>query len=332
MFARVPHRAWLLPALAVALLVAAACAARPEAGPGVPLVSASPVGLGPAGSLPELGGRMRFAGGLALSSRDPRFGGLSGLVVEPGGVGLAAVSDRGWFWQARLSYAGDELIGLRGGALGRLVGLDGNHLPLDGSADSEELEAVPGGLAVSFEHGARIWIYAGGDLESAPRALPLPAWLKDAPPNKGLEALAHLKGGRLLAVCERHGPGNRSLAGIWDGRSWRRLYYQRRGDFLPTAAAALADGRVLFLERRFDPVRGVAVRVSAVPARQVAPGLVMTPETWAELAPPQTVDNFEGLAVARRGEKTWLYLISDDNYSPLQRTLLLAFILKGDGK
>jgi hypothetical protein len=41
------------------------------------------------------------------------------------------------------------------------------------------------------------------------------------------------------------------------------------------------------------------------------------------------IDNMEGIAV-RRGPKgeTLLYLISDDNFSPLQRTLLLMFELK----
>jgi hypothetical protein len=41
------------------------------------------------------------------------------------------------------------------------------------------------------------------------------------------------------------------------------------------------------------------------------------------------IDNMEGLAV-RRGPKgeTLLYILSDDNYSPLQRTLLLMFEVK----
>jgi hypothetical protein len=45
-----------------------------------------------------------------------------------------------------------------------------------------------------------------------------------------------------------------------------------------------------------------------------------------ELAPPLPSDNFEGLAVvpdAAGGAVLWV--ISDDNRSPLQRTLLLKF-------
>ena len=36
-------------------------------------------------------------------------------------------------------------------------------------------------------------------------------------------------------------------------------------------------------------------------------------------------DNFEGIAAEARGEATRLYILSDDNFNPVQRTLLLAF-------
>ena len=50
----------------------------------------------------------------------------------------------------------------------------------------------------------------------------------------------------------------------------------------------------------------------------------------AQLVPPFTVDNFEGLAVFpdKRGG-TIIYILSDDNFNPLQRTLLLQFRLPG---
>jgi hypothetical protein len=45
-----------------------------------------------------------------------------------------------------------------------------------------------------------------------------------------------------------------------------------------------------------------------------------------ELDPPFTVDNFEGVAaVPRPGGVTRFYLLSDDNASVQQRTLLVAF-------
>ena len=50
---------------------------------------------------------------------------------------------------------------------------------------------------------------------------------------------------------------------------------------------------------------------------------------WNELATwtaPATVDNFEGIAAVRRPDGgVRLYILSDDNFNPGQRTLLLAF-------
>ena len=51
-------------------------------------------------------------------------------------------------------------------------------------------------------------------------------------------------------------------------------------------------------------------------------------ELLARFAPPLTVDNFEGLAVARDADgATLVYILSDDNFHFLQRTLLLLFRL-----
>ena len=50
--------------------------------------------------------------------------------------------------------------------------------------------------------------------------------------------------------------------------------------------------------------------------------------TLAELSLPLSVDNFEALAVRPDGAGGWhLFLLSDDNFNPLQRTLLLQFQL-----
>ena len=40
---------------------------------------------------------------------------------------------------------------------------------------------------------------------------------------------------------------------------------------------------------------------------------------------PLTVDNIEGVSVVKRGTQVRFYLLSDDKFSPEQRTLLLAF-------
>ncbi|HEX9880418.1 MAG TPA: hypothetical protein VGB25_09515, partial [Candidatus Binatia bacterium] len=75
-------------------------------------------------------------------------------------------------------------------------------------------------------------------------------------------------------------------------------------------------------------LRGAVVRLRRIPGPDLKAGARLRGKEILLLAPPLEVDNFEGAAVHRDPEKgTFIYLVSDDNYSPLQRTLLLQFRL-----
>ena len=55
------------------------------------------------------------------------------------------------------------------------------------------------------------------------------------------------------------------------------------------------------------------------------------PEILADLAPPRTLDNFEGIAAHRAADGTTrITLLSDDNFNVLQRTLIVQFELVED--
>ena len=107
-----------------------------------------------------------------------------------------------------------------------------------------------------------------------------------------------------------------------------RLNYRLTPPFEPTGAALLPDGDVLVLERSFSLLGGIVVRLVRVAPGDLVPGLLVVGREVARLQPPLTVDNFEGVA-ARRGPagETLIYLVSDNNFSALQRTLLLMFEL-----
>ena len=73
----------------------------------------------------------------------------------------------------------------------------------------------------------------------------------------------------------------------------------------------------------------VSALIRRVRDDDIVPGAVLDGEILARFIPPITVDNMEGIAT-RQGEngETLIYLVSDDNFSPLlQRTLLLMFEL-----
>jgi len=47
----------------------------------------------------------------------------------------------------------------------------------------------------------------------------------------------------------------------------------------------------------------------------------------ARLAPPLNIDNMEALSIVSEGDKIIVWIASDDNFNPLQQTLLMKFAL-----
>ena len=70
------------------------------------------------------------------------------------------------------------------------------------------------------------------------------------------------------------------------------------------------------------------MRIRRVPLAGVKPGARVDGPDLVEADMGYQIDNMEGLSVHRAADgELVLTLISDDNFSPLQRTLLLQFTL-----
>jgi len=89
----------------------------------------------------------------------------------------------------------------------------------------------------------------------------------------------------------------------------------------------LRDGRLLILNRRFEWLEGFSLVVTIADASGLAEGATMDARVIARLAPPMTVDNMEGVSVTVENGRPIVWIASDDNFFPLQRTLLLKFAL-----
>jgi hypothetical protein len=302
------------------------CVAQSQA-EGPPLVRASPIELeGERADLARLG-RLAFESGFVLSARDPRFGGLSGVWLAPDGARLIAVSDRGTLWSASLDHAADgRLLGL-GGWQAIEPGTDG------GAESSRDAEALApdgaGGLVIAYEGTHRLDRLALDDLSAPPSALPLPPAL-ERPTNAGIEALVDLPDGALLALAEGvFDPSGELAAWRIEGERVLPLSYAASDGYVPTGADRL-DGVVYVVERRFSLLGGFATRIVSLQATAVNPGARLVGQSLAELAPPLIGENFEAIAVRRGpGGQVLLYLLSDDNFTVLQRTVLLQLSLAG---
>jgi YD repeat-containing protein len=294
----------------------------------VPL-TVTPLRLNPEDKTQTRAGPLIWRGGFSVTADDPRFGGLSDLCLSENGRELTAVTDQGHWLTARLTYdAAGNLDGVSDARMGSLR--DPRGLLLTGKAqqDAEALARLDGGgWAVAFERDHRLHRYDTANLGGLPREIAPPPGLTGASDNGGLEALVALAGDRLLAFTEGQEAGSDYAVYLReaDGR-WQALTLKPKGLFVPTGAAQLPDGDILLLERRFTLLGGLSARLRRIPLASIRPGSLLHGQEVVELRPPLTLDNFEGLAVHRLGDGSLrLTLVSDDNFSPLQRTLIVQF-------
>ncbi len=265
---------------------------------------------------------LRPLGGIALDTAEWGFGGLSGAHLADD-LTLTAVSDQGRWLALRLLLGTDG--GLAGARLlrhGPLHDAAGHPLPRGRTADAEALVRLPdGSWLVAFERWHRIRRYRSLDGPALPE--PAPPGIEAAPSNGGLEALARLADGRLLALAEQlpgEAPGS-TAAWLGGPGAWRRLDYRPAPGFSPTDAVGFGAG-ALVLERRFSLLGGFACRLAHL-ARFDGP--VLEGETWLDLPPDGPAENWEAVAAARHAGRGLLALLSDDNESLFQRSLLLLF-------
>ena len=276
-------------------------------------------------------GSLIYKGGVVLSSTDRRFGGWSGLQISADGTDLRAISDEGWWLAARLVETAGQVSALTDARLGALSGPDGKADAAKADHDAEALALdAEGALVVAFERNHRLLRYGTwpDGLEATPRPVPIPAALATSPRNSGVEALTRLADGRLLALTEGLEAGPDAYAGwILGGEQAEAVTWTRTADYHPTDLALLPGGDVLVLERRYTPATGPGMRLLRVRGGDIVAGARLSGTLLAELPARLSIDNMECLSVRLVDGRTRVYVLSDDNYNPLQRTLLLVFEL-----
>ncbi|MFC7475220.1 esterase-like activity of phytase family protein [Dankookia sp. GCM10030260] len=292
---------------------------------------AKPLALGP---LPP-GGRLELLGGLQLDDEALGFGGLSALHLDAD-LQVTAISDLANWMTARIVLRDGRPTGLAGLRTGPLGDGAGQPLPRGFGGDAESLARLPDGTwLVGFERWHRIRAYQR--LDGPGRYVPAPPGLEKAGGNGGLEALAALADGRLLAITEAMSVHDQpGVVRAWlrgAAGEWMPLAYRPGEGLSPSDAAPLPDGGALVLERSFSLFGGFGGRLMRIPAAALhaaGPGTVLEGEEILRIAAPLPVDNFEGVSAVRVGGRTLVALVSDDNQNLLQKTLLLLFVLADD--
>ncbi|CAH1659340.1 esterase-like activity of phytase family protein [Chelatococcus asaccharovorans] len=279
-------------------------------------------------------GRLDFRGGLQLRSSHQAFGGFSGLARTPDGQ-LKAISDKGYWLSATVAEAGGRMVGLDHAVMGLLPSPSGRPLAATRSYDTEGLTIAGHQAYVSIERTHEVlrfdWGVAGP--RSPVRAVPLPQEVKALGRNRGLEAIGVAPHGSPLAgavvtIAEEPpragGPDGFILTGPRKGT----FSVVRHDGFAVTDMAFLPGGDLVLLERRYLPPFSLATRLRLVGRAALRPGAAVDGEILLTADLGAEIDNMEGLAAHRNAAgETILTLISDDNFSMFQRTVLLQFAL-----
>jgi len=337
---------FLAPALLVGaalIVIAPALADKPVDTLGAPItttVSAIPIAFDRDRPERKEFGKLMFRGGLNLFAKSRHFGGYSGLVLDASGTTLLAVSDAGTWMRATLDYDGRKLKALRNVVIGPILGKDGRPLRSDTERDSEGMSLAAGdtraGAAfVSFEREQRVLRYPFNERSFGPpdRAVPLPKEARHMGANRGIEAIALIRAGRLkgtlVAFCERLTDRNGNLQGwLLGGRTPGPITLRRIDGFDITDVAPLPDGGIVILERRFRYSEGIKMRIRRVAPSELKRGALIQGEVLLEAHDNLNIDNMEAIATHRSAAgETIITLMSDDNFSPLQRSLIMQFVL-----
>ena len=305
-------------------------------------------------------GELTFVAGFHLTSADKRFGGLSGLDLRDDG-GLLSVSDDGDFvW---IDLAADGLTPKRALIAG-MLDAEGNVLKGKAGADAEGLALNRDVALVSFERNHRVLAYDLGKCAAAARGAPIAfgdhsgslakafdrAGLKVSN-NQGPEGLAITPGWMLLAGLETQvgeaspvsarpvealpefdlaiGQDAPELVGLdalpsgTGGRNLRLFSLHRSSSALSSNAITIVETQ---LEATFDQTDLPARVTSEIEERGRSGYRITSSRVLAEMNVFVTIDNFEGIAArALPDGRVRFYVISDDNFSAKQRTLLMIY-------
>jgi hypothetical protein len=280
-------------------------------------------------------GALEYRSGLILTSRFRGFGGLSGLRLDAKGERFIAISDKGGWFTGRLVYNGREMTGLDDVEASPMLGPDGKPITSRGWFDTEAI-ALDGSLVyVGIERVNQIlrFDFAKGFTRALGEPLQLPLGARKLPYNKGIEALVMVpKGlpmaGTLIAFSERGLDAQGNITAFLIGKTLGLFSIRRTENFDVSDAVLLASGDLLVLERKFSWLGGIGIRIRRIPLASIVPGAVVDGPSIFSADLGNEVDNMEGIDahVTPEGD-TVLTLVSDDNFSLIQRNLLLQFTL-----
>jgi hypothetical protein len=277
-------------------------------------------------------GKLKFVKGWSLTSDHRQFGGLSALRIfqteDSDTFKFFSISDTGlWFradfdMNAKMPFSNATL---------RWQGPKFEGRNTKEKQDSESIVKVDDGWLVGFEQDHRILHVSAPATDTRRSPITDQIDFSGVGKNGGVEAMTLMPNGEVLAFME-HGRDRkgRYKAFLATETSSKKLYFKPAQNFHATDATTLKNGDVLVMTRFFSVFDGVAGKLVRIKAADLKEGATLVGEELATFRPPLTVDNMEGLDVVEMPDgRTLVFMLSDDNFNAVQRTILMAFELQG---
>lgn len=294
-------------------------------------IALKPLQLDPAHPGPRRVGELVFLGAWELDSDNEDFGGISALAALANGR-FAGLSDAGTligFGLSRDDRADRPFIS-------PLPDSQGPRATFE-DRDSEGMAYDPhsGQFWVSYEQNHSIRRFSRSFARTT--GIVRPSQMQDWPDNKGAECLVRLVDGRFVAISESLEDDGTHQGLLFSGdpveagTDIARFAYRPPAGYRVTDGAQLPDGRLILLNRWVGLPNGFAAKLTVIGTDSIAKGAQVQGNVIATLASPLLIDNMEGIAVTRDGDDVIVWLVSDNNFNILQRTLLMKFRLSERG-
>ncbi len=269
--------------------------------------------------------RLRAIGAWHVTSSRTGFGGISAMAIQ--NRHMILVSDTGVIIDVVPDFANRRAVGSMSG-VATDCGYDGQKA----SRDSESLAIDPatGVRWIGFE--SRNVICRIAPQQSGSARYVAPVALRRWPKTGGPEAMTRLRDGRFVAIAERpRGGGRDSPVAVFDrdpldpGASAKARLFQPPRRHRPTDLVELPDGGWLALTRSYRPPFAFDGRLILID-RNSQDAFRMSGKTIGWFAAPLD-ENFEALAVTQSQGRTYVWAMTDDNFMPFQRTILVLMEL-----
>lgn len=269
-----------------------------------------------------------------LTSSSSRFGGLSGLDFLDGDT-LLTVSDMGeLIW---IDIDPETGRPTSNGYIALLKDEDGQPFSGKTQRDAEGIAWNGAYAFVSFERDHRV---LGYDLEGCggnARGIPVATvdgeqfdFDQKVTPNQSLEALTDFGDGLIAGletVILRQGEAPITIISAESSLAFdKRLKTPEITRLVGLEIAGAAQDILFALTRSYDPLRGN--RIGILKSNLSDEGEISNTERLDVFGRPLTVDNYEGIAAQTTDGGYRLFLISDNNFSGKQRTLLAVLDYK----